>query len=166
MINNMLKKLCLVAVVLSAQVSANTVYLVRHGEKLPDGADPALNACGESRAKALAQYFADIELAAVYATPYQRTQQTAVAVAHSQQLKVSLYNPHEPDILQQQLQLQTQPVLVVGHSNTIPQLVTQLSGFELAALNELEYGMLYQVDFEPQISVTLRRQQFDCNVGD
>ena len=71
---------------LAMQVSANTIYLVRHAEKQDDSKDPALSECGQKRAQALAALFADIPLAAVYATPYQRTQQTAAAVANNKKL--------------------------------------------------------------------------------
>jgi 2,3-bisphosphoglycerate-dependent phosphoglycerate mutase len=144
-------------------VSANSVYLVRHAEKQPSGADPALTACGQARAQALAASFADIKLAAIYTTPFKRTQQTAAAVAQSQQLKVQLYDPREAQLLVQLVQQQQQPVLVVGHSNTVPQLVTLLSGFAMATIDEQEYGLLYQVNTDNNIAVTLTRQPFTCN---
>lgn len=148
---------------LALQVSANTIYLVRHAEKQDSSKDPALSKCGQARAAALAQYFSDIPLQAVYATPYQRTQQTAAAVANSKQLPVISYDPGKPAKLQQQLPAYTQPVLIVGHSNTVPQLVTLLSGIEMAPLTEQQYNMLYQVQLGEQGSVTLRRQPFVCN---
>lgn len=149
--------------VLAGQVNANTIYLVRHGEKLPDGKDPVLSACGMARAEALARYFSDIPLKAVYATPYQRTQLTAAAVANSKQLAVTSYDPRQPAQLAQQLSTQSQPVLIVGHSNTVPQLVTLLSGIEMAPLTEQDYSMLYQLELNGPLRVTLTRQAFECN---
>ncbi|WP_214000768.1 phosphoglycerate mutase family protein [Arsukibacterium sp.] len=148
---------------LALQVSANTIYLVRHAEKQDDGKDPALSECGQARAQALADYFAKVPLAAVYATPYQRTQQTAAAVANSKHLPVKNYDPAKPEQLRQQLLAYSQPVLVVGHSNTVPQLVTLLSGIEMAPLTEQQYGLLYQVQLGEQGSVTLRHQSFGCD---
>lgn len=148
----------------AVDVSANTFYLVRHAEKQPVGADPALTECGQARAQALAAYLAEVKLEAVYATGYQRTQQTAAAVATSQQLKVSLYDPRDTQTLLQQLAIHSQPVLIVGHSNTVPPLVTQLSGIVMAELDEQDYSMLYRVDMTgPGPSVTLLRQAFSCN---
>ncbi|SNY45789.1 Histidine phosphatase superfamily (branch 1) [Arsukibacterium tuosuense] len=147
---------------LALQVSANTIYLVRHAEKQDGSKDPALSECGQARAAALAQYFSDIPLQAVFATPYQRTQQTAAAVANSKQLPVVSYDPGKPAKLQRQLAAYTQPVLIVGHSNTVPELVTLLSGIEMAPLTEQQYGLLYQVQLGEQASVTLRQQPFAC----
>lgn len=147
---------------LALQLSADTVYLVRHAEKQGDSKDPPLSECGRARAQALADYFANIPLAAVYATPYQRTRQTAAAVAGHKQLPVNNYDPRQPEQLQQLLLKHTQPVLVVGHSNTVPQLVSLLSGIDMAALTEQEYSLLYQLQLGEQSSVTLKRQAFIC----
>lgn len=151
---------------LAGQANASTVYLVRHAEKLPDGKDPALSLCGQARAAALAEYFADKALNAVYATPYQRTQQTAAPVAAAKQLSVTAYDPREPQQLLAQLNAVSQPVLIVGHSNTVPQLVSLLSGIEMATLTEQDYNLLYRVELGNQPSVTLMRQTFICGAQD
>ena len=148
---------------LSMPLSANTIYLVRHAEKQHEGADPELTACGKARAQALAELLAEEPLSAVYATPYQRTQQTAAAVAMQQQLKVSLYDPREPSLLKEQLAQATGPVLVVGHSNTVPALVTLLSGIDVAPHSEQQFDLLYQVESNGSASVRISRQVFSCN---
>lgn len=148
---------------LSAPLTANTIYLVRHAEKQHEGADPALTECGKARAQALAALLSEVKLSAVYATPYKRTQQTAAAVAMQQQLKVSLYDPREPSLLKQQLELADGPVLVVGHSNTVPALVTLLSDIDVAPLNEQQFDMLYQVQTSDKPSVLISRQTFVCH---
>lgn len=151
-----------VSCMLAMQVTANTIYLVRHAEKQDGSKDPALSECGQARAAALARYFDDIPLQAVFATPYQRTQQTAAAVAAGKQLPVNSYDPAKPEQFRKQLLAYNAPVLVVGHSNTVPQLVTQLSGIEVAPLSELEYSMLYQLNLGDEIKVVLSRQAFSC----
>lgn len=153
-----------VTFVAATAASANTFYLVRHAEKLADGPDPALSACGRARAQALADYISDVKLEAVYATPYQRTQQTAAAVAEQQQLTVQIYDPRDTDALLHKLKEHSKPVLIVGHSNTVPALVTQLSAIDMAPLSEQDYSMLYRVDSSTtNPSVTLFRQIFSCN---
>ena len=153
----------LVVVLASSMAMADTVYLVRHAEKLADGTDPALTVCGQARADALATSLAGVKLAAVYATPYQRTQQTAAAVAKHQQLAVTDYDPHQAEPLVTQLKAQTLPVLVVGHSNTVPELVAQLSGIAMAALTEQDYDLLYQVKLTAPVSVSISWQSFQCD---
>jgi broad specificity phosphatase PhoE len=154
----------LTVLLLSVPVSAlaQTVYLVRHAEKQPQGQDPGLTACGMERATALADSLAAVKLAAVYATPYQRTGQTAAAVAKQQQLAVTTYDPRQPELLLKQLTAHSQPVLVVGHSNTVPELVAQLSGIAMAPLTEQDYDLLYQVTLTAPASVRISRQNFRC----
>ncbi|CAM3830511.1 SixA phosphatase family protein [Rheinheimera salexigens] len=161
-----LKRICLLSAVLCSltwPVAANTIYLVRHAEKQHGGTDPALTVCGQGRAEALAAYFADIKLQAVYSTGYQRTQQTVQPIAISKQLAIQQYDPSQPELMHAQLDAHTAPVLVVGHSNTVPQLVTMLTGIEVSPLTEQDYTMLYQVELGEQVSVTLRHQEFSCN---
>ena len=150
------------ALLASAMAIADTVYLVRHAEKHTDSKDPALTICGQARAEALATSLAGIKLAAVYATPYQRTRQTAAAVAKQQQLDVITYDPSQPELLVKQLTVLDKPVLVVGHSNTVPALVAQLSGIPVAPLTEQDYDLLYQVKLTAPASVSISRQHFRC----
>ncbi|MBV2128718.1 SixA phosphatase family protein [Arsukibacterium indicum] len=151
-----------ISCVLALQVSANTIYLVRHAEKQDGSKDPVLSECGQARAAALARYFNDIELEAVFATPYQRTRQTAEPVAASKQLTVTSYDPRQPEQLHKQIQTFSRPVLVVGHSNTVPELVKLFSGIEVAPLSEQQYNLLYKVQLGEQVSVTLQHQPFGC----
>ena len=152
----------LLALLLSCMAAADTVYLVRHAEKQPQGQDPGLTACGVERATALADSLAAVKLAAVYATPYERTGQTAAAVAKQQQLDITPYDPRQPEVLVQQLKALSEPALVVGHSNTVPELVAQLSGIAMAPLTEQDYDLLYQVTLTTPASVRISRQNFRC----
>ena len=157
-----LTAVCLALMLYGGFALANEVYLLRHAEKLPTTNDPALSECGRQRAAALALHLQDINFTAVYATPYLRTQQTAAAVATQQQLSVSQYDPRQPEALISLITAQHKPVMVVGHSNTIPQLVKQLTGIEMAPLTEQDYDLLYQVKLSAPVSVTISRQQFQC----
>lgn len=152
----------LMVLLASAMAVADTVYLVRHAEKHTEGKDPALTACGQARADALASSLAGVKLAAVYSTPYQRTRQTAAAVAKQQQLDITLYDPRQPEVLVKQLTTLNQSALVVGHSNTVPELVAQLSGIAMAALTEQDYDLLYQVKLTAPVSVSISWQRFRC----
>ena len=153
----------LVVLLASSMAMADTVYLVRHAEKLAEGKDPALTACGQARADALASSLSGVKLAAVYSTPYKRTRQTAAAMAKQQQLDITLYAPRQPEVLVKQLTTLNQSALVVGHSNTVPELVAQLSGIAIAALTEQDYDLLYQVKLTAPVSVSISRQSFQCD---
>lgn len=71
------------------------VYLVRHGttdwnkEEIFRGRlDCKLNETGQAEARALAEYFTDIPLQAIYSSPLSRAMETAQAVAEAKALQV------------------------------------------------------------------------------
>jgi len=102
-----------------------------------------LTAQGMGRAQKLADYFAGIPLSAIYSSDYNRTMQTAQAVANELSLKVKIYNPTQLTEFAQQLKLVSN-VLVVGHSNTTPELIT-LMGAKARPIAESDYGQLFVV---------------------
>ena len=55
-----------------------TIILVRHAEKIidPNNPDVDLSAAGQARAQEIARMFGDAGINAIYATQYQRTQET------------------------------------------------------------------------------------------
>lgn len=108
-------------------------YLIRHAEKdrsNPDNKDPNLTIDGLKHAKRWAEYFEPVNLDAVYSTPYLRTRQTVSMIAQQKQLTIKPYDPgtlYSEDFLKR---TRRKHVLIVGHSNTIPQLVNNLIGEE------------------------------------
>lgn len=117
-------------------------YLLRHFEK-ELGDNPKLTEQGHSRARALATYFRYIPLSGVYSTDYRRTQQTAADTATLHKQAVVTYAPSEPEQFIDEISVLSH-VLVVGHSNTIPDLVRALGG-EAKDLTEGDYGRLFIV---------------------
>ncbi len=130
------------------------VYIVRHAEKAP-GPDPALTPVGVARAAELARVLQRVPVQALYSTDTKRTQQTASPTAKAKRLQVQTYDAKAPaNLVQALLKGQEQTVLVVGHSNTIPGLV---SAFGLHAGTELLQGYddLFQVIVPPGGSTPL-----------
>ncbi|MCA8974257.1 MAG: histidine phosphatase family protein [Planctomycetes bacterium] len=120
------------------------VILVRHAEKANDGTDnPPLSAAGTARADELARVLEFVDLNAVYATTYQRTQLTATPTAIAKNLTPVLQN--DLDQLETALKSSWSTTLVVGHSNTVPDLVNRLAGTSLADLPESEYDHMFVV---------------------
>lgn len=134
------------------------VYLVRHAEKEP-GRDPALTPDGRERANMLADILADADLAAVYSTQFRRTRDTAGPIASRLGFPILYYDPQYLDTFATQLQGLDGNALVVGHSNTTPELVTALGGEAGAPIVEAnEYDRLYVLTFrEGEVTTELRR---------
>lgn len=123
--------------------------VVRHAEKATDDPrDPPLSNAGQQRADALAHRLRGADIAAVYATQYRRTQQTAQPTAHAHGADVERYDAGEPaDTLARRLREAhaDRTVLVVGHSNTAPSIAAALCACPVAPLSEDEYGDLYRI---------------------
>ena len=122
---------------------ATTFVIVRHAEKVADDSrDPALTAEGRARAQRLATALATAPLVAVYATGFQRTQQTAAPTAQAHALPVTTYDAEMPVAEFAALLLRNHRhghVLVVAHSNTAPAIAAALCGCEVAPMDENEY---------------------------
>lgn len=141
-----------------------SIYLVRHAEKQQEGKNPGLTQCGQLRAKQLASLLSQAKINQVYSTSYQRTRQTANPFAVKQHIAVQNYNPKHLEQLSIQLQQRKENSLVVGHSNTTPQLAELLSKQKMAPLTELDYQQLYQIQFVGEdVIVTLLKQPLICH---
>lgn len=123
----------------------SAVYLVRHGEKASVGQDPELTAQGQARAQAIATILSKTGITAVFSSPTQRTRQTAQPLAGRIGVEVQLYDPRAPKTLVEKVKALSGPVLVVGHSNTLPELVRLFGGAPGAEIGDDEYDRLYQL---------------------
>ena len=141
-----------------------SIYLVRHAEKQKDVKNPGLTNCGQKRAKQLANLLSKTNISQVYSTSYQRTRQTATPTAKVNNLAIQNYNPKYLAQLAIQLQKRKQNTLVVGHSNTTPQLAELLVKEKMSPISEDDYQQLYQIQIigEQKIITTLT-QPLICN---
>ena len=126
-----------------------TYYLIRHAEKEakdPKDQNPGLNIDGMIRSNTWADYFGPIRIDEIYHTKYIRTKQTISLTAQRKAIAPIRYEPKT--IYSEEFLDKTngKTVLIVGHSNTIPQLVNKLIGEE--KFNDLEdndYSTLFKV---------------------
>ena len=154
-----MKRLILAAAMtalLAAPAAAQTVIVVRHAEKAEQSADPVLSDLGEARAEALADTLAGAGVTHVFVTPLQRPALTAgpsAAAAHPEVVAVSLEGgaaAHVARLVGQVRQLSPEAVvLVVGHSNTVPDIARALGATEAAAMDECEYDRLTVLTLTP-----------------
>ena len=129
-----IKSLVLVLLLLigfEATAQKTTVWIVRHAEK--DRSDstnknPSLTLQGLERANKWALFFKDKNIAAVYSTNYKRTQQTALPIAKEQNLEIISYTAKELISEKFIADNKGKNIVIVGHSNTTPELVNSLLG--------------------------------------
>ena len=134
------------------------LYLVRHAHKADAGKDPLLSACGKAQASALAFLLAKTPLKNLYHTEFQRTRHTAAALETADRSLVS-YQAAELKTLATKLLQQKETALVVGHSNTVPELAELLSKQPQAKLTEQDYGVIYQLQFNENGFISLTQLQ-------
>ena len=129
----------------AAMAQPDMIYLVRHGEKAADGNDPPLTPQGRQRAQNIASMLRRAGIQAIFSTPTARTLETAKPLSASLSLPVQQYEADKPEALVARVRTLQGPVLVVGHSNTLPELVRLFGGAPGAEIGDNEYDRLYQL---------------------
>jgi len=135
----------LLALACGLPACTTTYYIVRHAERQDNSADTPLSAAGFARADILRDTLLGKGIDLIYASTFQRTQQTAQPLATALQLPLGIYRPDTTaGFIAALKQIRGKQVLVVGHSNTIPQVVEDLSG-HIVAIPENDFDNLFVV---------------------
>lgn len=123
------------------------VILVRHAERADDGStsDPDLSAAGVERARCLARTLANAGVTSIRSTNYRRTLRTAAPLAEALGLDIETYDPRDLSAVAADLASTGGTIVVVGHSNTTPELVRALGGDPVGPMGESDYDRLYTV---------------------
>ncbi len=122
------------------------VFLVRHAEKTEDSKDPELSEAGIERAAELAETLRSSNIEYIHSSDYKRTRNTAEPVGKELEKETSIYDPGDLPALAKKLKETGGRHLVVGHSNTTPELTKLLGGEPGAEIDEKgEYDRLYVV---------------------
>lgn len=136
-----------------------TVFLVRHAERAAaPREDPPLTEAGTARAQSLARILGKSGIKAVYTSQYLRTKATAEPLAKQLgiasvaiSLKMSPSNPRQvsPESIQEIvgkiLQTPGENALVIGHSNSVPDVIKALGGDVVPTMDEKEFDDLFVV---------------------
>jgi phosphohistidine phosphatase SixA len=120
-----------------------TLYLVRHAEKQAGGgSDPFLTPAGINRSEQLAAWLQDKDIRDIWSSDYNRSRATAGPLVSGTGLALSLYDPRDLPALAGDLLDRRRNALVVGHSNTTPELARLLCRCVIADMDESEYDRL------------------------
>ncbi len=130
--------------------TVTTVILIRHADRdvppvgTPDDPGPSLSDKGIARSKTLVHVLSTAGIQAVYTSHFTHAKMTAkpFLVAHSDLPTVRLDAATElkDHILTHHA---GQTVLVVGHSNTVPELIKLLGGPSLPIIDDCEFDNLF-----------------------
>jgi len=134
--------------------AAPIVFIVRHAEKASTGGkDPDLSVQGQNRADALAHILKDSQITSVFVTEFKRTQETAAPTARAANVSPTVVPANDVGVLVEKLRALNGNALVVGHGNTIPDLLKALGIATPVSIPEDEYTEIFAVLIgnEPQL---------------
>jgi phosphohistidine phosphatase SixA len=150
------RSLVVFALVVACSATAaaqGTVFLVRHAEREDAAqgsapamkADPSLSAAGRARAASLADMLEDAAITAIFVTEFKRTQETAAPLAKALGIVPVTVGSEDAATLVARLSKITGNVLVVGHSNTVPDLIKALGVTSAVTIGDNDYDNLFVV---------------------
>jgi broad specificity phosphatase PhoE len=136
--------------------STTTVIVVRHAEKATgQGDDPHISDAGERRAEALARSLENAGISAVITTQWKRTAETALPTVRESGATVEVVPVvwdsipgHAAAVAEAVRRHPGEVVLVVGHSNTVPDIVAALGIEPPAEICDSEYDRMEIVSVE------------------
>src|SRR6188474_2029828 len=126
------KSFLFLAMIFFLSCKTTTYYIVRHAEKESSTtmsansmtSDVPLSEAGKQRAAALKTALQKEDIKYIFSTNYIRTKSTAQPLADAINVPVEIYDPKYPGFVNKIKSLDGN-VLVVGHSNTVDDLVNE-----------------------------------------
>ena len=140
--------------VAAAAEAAPVIFIVRHAEKATTGGnDPDLSVAGQKRAAALARILKDSQITAVFVTELKRTQETAASTARAAHVNPTVVPANDVAGLAAKIRALKGNALVVGHGNTISDLMKALGITTPINIPEDDYSEIFVVSLHdpPQL---------------
>ena len=132
----------------SSALAQQAVLVVRHAEKVSE-TDQRLSEAGRARAERLAAMLKDAGVTAIYATDTERAKDTAQPLADARKLTVRTYDVGSEKVNAAAFAAKLRSehiqdiVLIVGHSNTVPEILRALGCRESVTIAPAEYDNLF-----------------------
>lgn len=142
-----------VLTVTGTATAQTSVFVVRHAERADAVAgtaptmatDPDLSEAGKARAQSLAAALKDAGITAIYTSEYKRTQQTGDPLAKALGIQLTPVPARDMPALLQKLKGAPGNVLVIGHSNTVGEVIAGLGVSESVKLADSDYDNMFVV---------------------
>jgi broad specificity phosphatase PhoE len=128
-----------------------SIFVVRHAERAdmvagaPPATDPSLSDAGRERAASLASLLKDAAISTIFVTEFKRTQETAAPLAKALGLTPVTIVAKDTAALVARLKKASGNVLVVGHSDTVPEIIKSLGAGAANSIGEKEFDNLFIV---------------------
>jgi phosphohistidine phosphatase SixA len=133
-------------------------FIVRHANTNDLLPDRPLSETGWKRARALAELIGPEQVSTIYVTELRRTKETAQPLVERLGIKpVEIEQESVTELCRQLCSTPAkQKVVVVGHSNTVPEILSCLGA---SSGGSIEYGDLFVMTF-PQGKATLSKMRY------
>jgi broad specificity phosphatase PhoE len=120
-----------------------TAIIIRHAEIAND----SLSIEGQERADKLVHVVGEVGITAIYATQFNRTQQTVQPLATHLGLPVTQYTATDVEVLVDQVLSDHagEVVFIAGHSNTIHLIVDEFCGDPITPIDEGDFDNMFIV---------------------
>ncbi len=158
-----MKHLFLLSILFFYSCKTTSFYIVRHAEKAAPNAtmsgDVPLSDAGRQRAIDLRERLQYAHITQIYSTNTTRTRSTAAPMADFYHLPILIYDTNADSTFTDSLRHTKRNTLIIGHSNTVDDLVNKLLG-RTVLINDLPdnaYNNLY--------IITKRGKQFYFNAS-
>jgi broad specificity phosphatase PhoE len=135
----------LAACATTAAPAPSVTYVMRHLNTPAGERDPDLLPAGQRAAEALPAWFGRERVRAIYVSDFRRTRQTAAPLAARLGLTPIVYDPADTPGLIARVRAGPHPALIVGHSNTVPDIIAALGGTRPAPLVHEDFGDIWRV---------------------
>jgi broad specificity phosphatase PhoE len=124
-----------------------TIILVRHAERdtILIGPDHPLRATGVLRAQELVHTLGGSGISTIYVTPWLRNRQTALPLATAIGESLTVVDEVAETVRRLRTRHFGETVLVVGHSDTVPPIVTALTGRPFPTPGRIAYDGMWVV---------------------
>jgi broad specificity phosphatase PhoE len=132
-----------------------TVVLVRHAERDASGAD-AISPAGKVRARVLADMFRDAGVSSIFTSEFTRTKQTAAPLAAALGLSPTEIAADPSAARTQLLSSGGALAIVVGHSDSVPELIAELGGPTLEIKDD-EFDRIFIVTMQESVATVAYR---------
>lgn len=145
------------------------IYLVRHAEKA-SGKDPLLTDEGNKRAGNLLRFLKDSGIRRIYVTEYKRTQNTGDSLRIQSGINTVHYSSDTTytDLLSKLKANHDldKPILIIGHSNTIPLMIRKLGipSYPTQNIPDNEFDNLFLLTFRKG-TATLKKMKYGAASG-
>ena len=122
------------------------VVLIRHADVAGGGTDPSLNAAGVARAEELRHVLRDAGIQAIFVSGFLRTQQTAAPLAGDLGLAPTAIADPGATVAAIRNLPSSSAALVVGHTNTLPDIAVGLGAKSFPTIGATEFDRLFVED--------------------